>query len=126
MHKEIIKTDKAPAAIGPYSQAVRSGDLLFCSGQIALIAETGELDTADIKTETHRVMQNIGNLLAAAGLNYGNIIKTTIFMADMADYAAINEVYASYFTSDYPAREAVAVKTLPKNVAVEITVTAAF
>ncbi len=126
MHKEIIKTDKAPAAIGPYSQAVRSGDLLFCSGQIALIAETGELDTADIKTETHRVMQNIGNLLAAAGLNYSNIIKTTIFMADMADYAAINEVYASYFTSDYPAREAVAVKTLPKNVAVEITVTAAF
>lgn len=126
MHKEIIKTDKAPAAIGPYSQAVRSGDLLFCSGQIALIAETGELDTADIKTETHRVMQNIGNLLTAAGLNYSNIIKTTIFMADMADYAAINEVYASYFTSDYPAREAVAVKTLPKNVAVEITVTAAF
>jgi 2-iminobutanoate/2-iminopropanoate deaminase len=126
MHKEIIKTDKAPAAIGPYSQAVRSGDLLFCSGQIALIAETGELDTADIKTETHRVMQNIGNLLAAAGLNYSNIIKTTIFMADMADYASINEVYASYFTSDYPAREAVAVKTLPKNVAVEITVTAAF
>lgn len=126
MHKEIIKTDKAPAAIGPYSQAVRSGDLLFCSGQIALIAETGELDTADIKTETHRVMQNIGELLGAQDLNYGNIIKTTIFMADMADYAAINEVYASYFTSDFPAREAVAVKTLPKNVSVEITVIASY
>ena len=126
MHKEIIKTDKAPAAIGPYSQAVRSGNLLFCSGQIALIAETGELDTADIKTETHRVMHNIGELLSAQGLNYSKIIKTTIFMADMADYAAINEVYASYFTSDFPAREAVAVKTLPKNVSVEITVIASY
>ena len=126
MHKEIIKTDKAPAAIGPYSQAVRSGYLLFCSGQIALIADTGELDTADIKTETNRVMHNIGELLGAQGLNYSKIIKTTIFMADMADYAAINEVYASYFTSDFPAREAVAVKTLPKNVAVEITVIASY
>jgi 2-iminobutanoate/2-iminopropanoate deaminase len=126
MHKEIIKTDKAPAAIGPYSQAVRSGDLLFCSGQIALIAESGELDTAEIKTETHRVMHNIGELLGAQGLNYNNIIKTTIFMADMADYAAINEVYASYFTSDFPAREAVAVRALPKNVSVEITVIASY
>lgn len=126
MHKEIIKTDQAPAAIGPYSQAVKSGNLLFCSGQIALIAATGELDTADIKTETHRVMGNIGALLSSEGLNYSNIVKTTIFMADMADYAAINEVYASYFTSDFPAREAVAVKTLPKNVSVEITVTASY
>lgn len=126
MNREIIKTTTAPAAIGPYSQAVRSGNLLFCSGQIALIPETGELDTADIKTETHRVMKNIGNLLAAAGLNYGSIVKTTIFMGDMSDYAAINEVYASYFKENFPAREAVAVKTLPKNVNVEITVTAAF
>lgn len=126
MHKEIIQTPSAPAAIGPYSQAVKSGNLLFCSGQIALIPETGELDTADIKTETHRVMKNIGALLKSQGLDYSNIVKTTIFMAEMSDYASVNEVYASYFESDFPAREAVAVKTLPKNVNVEITVTAAY
>lgn len=126
MHKEIIQTPSAPAAIGPYSQAVKSGNLLFCSGQIALIPETGELDTADIKTETHRVMKNIGALLKSQGLDYSNIVKTTIFMAEMSDYASVNEVYASYFESDFPAREAVAVKTLPKNVNVEITVIASY
>lgn len=126
MNKEIISTPNAPAAIGPYSQAVKSGNLLFCSGQIAINPADGTLDTADIRTETHRVMKNIGALLASQGLDYGNIVKTTIFMADMGDYAAINEVYASYFSKDFPAREAVAVKTLPKNVNVEITVTASY
>ncbi len=126
MHKEIVQTPNAPAAIGPYSQAVKHGNLLFCSGQIALIPETGELDTANIKTETHRVMKNIGALLQSQGLQYSNIIKTTIFMADMSDYASINEVYASYFKDAFPAREAVAVKTLPKNVHVEITVIAGY
>lgn len=124
MKKEIIATKEAPTAIGPYSQAVWAGHLLFCSGQIALIPETGVLDTSDIKTETHRVMKNIGGLLKEAGLGFGHIVKTSIFMTDMADYAAINEVYASYFEKDFPTREAVAVKTLPKNVNVEISVVA--
>ncbi len=124
MKKEIITTKEAPTAIGPYSQAVWAGNLLFCSGQIALIPETGSLDTADIITETHRVMKNIGGLLQSAGLGYGQIIKTSIFMANMDDYNAINEVYASYFEKDFPAREAVAVKSLPKNVNVEISVVA--
>lgn len=126
MNKEIISTPNAPAAIGPYSQAVKAGNLLFCSGQIAINPADGSLDTANISTETHRVMKNIGALLASQGLDYSNIVKTTIFMADMGDYALVNEIYASYFSGDFPAREAVAVKTLPKNVNVEITVTAAY
>ena len=124
MKKEIISTPEAPAPIGPYSQAVQAGDFLFCSGQIAINPQTGELDTADIQTETKRVMDNIGGLLKAAGLVYGSIVKTTIFLKDMNDFAQVNAVYGSYFKEAFPARETVQVSMLPKNVNVEISVTA--
>ena len=124
MQKEIIYTENAPAPIGPYSQGVKAGGFLFLSGQIALDAKTGELLNADIATETHQVMKNIIALLNAANTTTANIVKTTIFLSDMGLFAAVNEVYASYFGIDAPARETVAVKGLPKNVNVEISVTA--
>lgn len=124
MSKQIIATDKAPAAIGPYSQAVKANGWLFCSGQIAINPETGQLVQSDIAAETEQVMKNIGAVLNEAGMDYQDVVKASIFMATMDDYAAINEVYAKYFTSNPPAREAVAVKTLPKNVNVEISVVA--
>jgi 2-iminobutanoate/2-iminopropanoate deaminase len=122
--KKIIQTNKAPAAIGPYSQAVLVGNTLYCSGQICLDPSTGELNNENIATETDQVMKNIGEVLKASDMTYINIVKATIYMADMDDYAAMNEVYANYFKNDPPAREAVAVKTLPKNVRVEISVIA--
>ncbi|MCB0734134.1 MAG: RidA family protein [Flavobacteriales bacterium] len=122
--REIIHTDKAPAAIGPYSQAVKVGNTLYCSGQICIDPSNGELNNATIEAETQQVMKNIGAVLEAAGMDYSNVVKVTIFMRDMGDYAAINGVYAQYFTTNPPAREAVAVKTLPKEVGVEISVTA--
>lgn len=122
--KKIINTDSAPAPIGPYNQAVMTGDLLFISGQIALIPGTSDLANADIAAETNQVMKNLKAILAEAGLDFGNIIKTTIYLSDMALFAEVNEVYGSYFTSDYPARETVAVKGLPKNVNVEISMIA--
>ena len=124
MEKKIISTSDAPAAIGPYSQAVLVGNTLYCSGQIAINPKTGDLDTSNIISETTRVMKNIGAVLEAAEMDYTNIVKATIFMADMGDYSAINAVYGSYFQEDSPAREAVAVKTLPKDVNVEISVIA--
>jgi 2-iminobutanoate/2-iminopropanoate deaminase len=124
IEKKIIVTDNAPAAIGPYSQAVLAGNTLYCSGQIAINPKTGDLDTSNIISETTRVMKNIGAVLEAAEMDYTNIVKATIFMADMGDYSAINAVYGSYFQEDSPAREAVAVKTLPKDVNVEISVIA--
>ena len=124
MHKEIIYTENAPAPIGPYSQGVKAGGFLFLSGQIALDAKTGELVNADITAETHQVMKNILSLLTAANTTTANIVKTTIFLSDMGLFAAVNEVYGSYFENDAPARETVAVKGLPKNVNVEISVTA--
>ena len=124
MPKEIISTEKAPSAIGPYSQAVLAGNTLYCSGQIAINPATGELNTASIETETNQVMQNVGEVLKAAGMDYGNVVKVTIFMKDMNQYAAINAVYAEYFTNEPPAREAVEVARLPKDVNVEISVTA--
>ena len=114
-----IHTDKAPAAIGPYSQAKIFGDLLFTSGQIPVLPETGEIDGNDIKTQAERVCRNLGALLSEAGTDFGKVIKTTCFLSDMADFAAFNEVYAKYFTSK-PARSCVAVKTLPKNVLCEV------
>ncbi|MGN0443508.1 MAG: RidA family protein [Acutalibacteraceae bacterium] len=114
-----IHTDKAPAAIGPYSQAKIFGDLLFTSGQIPVLPETGEIDGNDIKTQAERVCQNLGALLSEAGTDFGKVIKTTCFLSDMADFAAFNEVYSKYFTSK-PARSCVAVKTLPKNVLCEV------
>lgn len=114
-----IHTDKAPAAIGPYSQAKIFGDLLFTSGQIPVLPETGEIDGNDIKTQAERVCRNLGALLSEAGTDFGKVIKTTCFLSDMADFAAFNEVYSKYFTSK-PARSCVAVKTLPKNVLCEV------
>ena len=112
---KVISTKKAPAAIGPYSQGIIAGDFFFASGQIAIIPETGEIAEATIEAQTEQVMKNIGNLLAAAGVDYSKVVKTSCFLADMGDFGAFNEIYAKYFTSK-PARSCVAVKTLPKNV----------
>ncbi len=125
MLKEIIKTNNAPAPIGPYSQAVKAGNMLFVSGQIAINPETNQLVNSSISDETHQVMKNIAAVLTEAQLNFSHIVKTTIFLSDMDLFAAVNEVYGSYFSGDYPARETVAVKTLPRNVNVEISVIAA-
>ncbi len=124
MEKKIINTASAPAPIGPYSQAVRAGNLLFVSGQVAFEPATGNLVTSDIPTETKQVMENLKAVLAAAGAGFSHIVKTTIFLSDMALFAQVNEVYGSYFSSDFPARETVAVKGLPRGVNVEISVTA--
>lgn len=122
--KKIIHSDNAPKAIGPYSQAVLVNNTLYCSGQIAIDPESGELVLDNISDETEQVMKNIGAVISAADMDYSNVVKASIFMATMEDYAQINEVYAKYFTTNPPAREAVAVKTLPKNVNVEISVIA--
>lgn len=122
--KEIINTQQAPAAIGPYSQAVWAGDTLFTSGQIALIAESGVMDNACLEDETHRVMHNLKALLGAAGLGFQHVIKASIFIKDMNDFAQINEIYASYLTEPYPARETVEVARLPKDARIEISVIA--
>ena len=118
-----IHTNDAPAAIGPYSQAIVHGDLLFTSGQIPINPATGNVEAEGIIAQTEQVMKNLGAVLAAAGTSYEKAIKTTCFLADMADFAAFNEVYARYFT-EKPARSCVAVKTLPKNVLVEVEVIA--
>ena len=120
---ETIHTDKAPAAIGPYSQGIIAGNLLFASGQIPINPATGEIEGTDIVTQTEQVMKNIGELLNAAGASYTDVAKTTCFLADMNDFAAFNEVYAKYFVGR-PARSCVAVKTLPKNVLCEVEVMA--
>jgi|SRR6478609_2157280 2-iminobutanoate/2-iminopropanoate deaminase len=125
MSKQIFKTDKAPAPIGPYNQAVKAGGLVFVSGQVALVPATGELETSNIQAETHQVMKNLDAVLTEAKLTFGHIVKTTIFLSDMSLFAQVNEVYGSYFTGDYPARETVAVKGLPRGVNVEISVIAA-
>ncbi|AFK04091.1 endoribonuclease L-PSP [Emticicia oligotrophica DSM 17448] len=118
--KKIIYTEKAPAPIGPYSQAVLVEDTLYVSGQIALeLAQSG-----DLKAETQKVMENIGHILAEAGMNYENIVKSSIFLKNMDDFALVNEVYGQYFTSLPPARETVQVARLPKDVNVEISVIA--
>ena len=119
--RQIIKSAQAPAPIGPYSQAVLYNDVLYVSGQIAIDPATGELDTGGIKQETERVMQNLRAVLAEAGMDFGNVLKCSIFLSDMGDFAEVNEVYGRYFTEEPPARETVAVKTLPKEVNVEIS-----
>lgn len=118
-----IATDKAPAAIGPYSQGIITGNLLFASGQIPINPATGEIEGADITAQAEQVMKNIGELLKEAGTDYTRVVKTTCFLADMNDFAAFNEVYGAYFT-EKPARSCVAVKTLPKNVLCEVEVIA--
>ena len=124
MHKSIINTPKAPAPIGPYNQAIRTGSLLFISGQVALKPGHGELANNDIIEETHQVMQNLKAILEEAGMAFINVVKTTIFLTDMALFAQVNEIYSTYFESDYPARETIAVKGLPKNANVEISMIA--
>lgn len=124
MAKKVIHTDNAPKAVGPYSQAIQMGDLLFCSGQISIDPKTNEVFTGDIKTQTEMVMKNIEAVLGAAGLNYGHIVKTTIFLTNMADFATVNETYAKAFKDAPPARSTVAVAGLPKGVNVEIEVLA--
>ncbi len=122
--KSIISTNKAPKAVGPYSQAVKMGNFLFCSGQISINPETNEVFTGDIKTQTQMVLKNIEGVLSAANLGFENIIKTTIFLTDMNDFAVVNEIYASVFKAEPPARSTVAVAALPKGVNVEIEVIA--
>jgi 2-iminobutanoate/2-iminopropanoate deaminase len=124
MGKEIIVTDKAPQAIGPYSQGVRAGGFVFYSGQIPLYPATGELCTGDIREQTELVMANIGAVLAAAGLDYASVVKTTIYLVDLANFAVVNEVYGRFFPANPPARSTVEVKGLPKGVGVEIEVVA--
>ena len=123
MDKKIIFTPNAPAPIGPYSQAVLVNNTLYCSGQIALTSE-GNLDTSSIKNETKQIMANINEVLKASGMNFGNIVKTSIFLTDMNDFATVNETYSKFFDKDFPARETVQVSALPKGVHVEISVIA--
>ena len=118
--KKQISTAKAPAAIGPYSQAIEANGMVFVSGQLPVKPETGEFAEGGIKELTRQSLTNMKNILAEAGLGMENVVKTTVFLADMADFAAMNEVYASFFEGVAPARSAVAVKTLPKNALVEI------
>ena len=125
MAKKIIYTSNAPDPIGPYSQAVKAGGMLFISGQVAIKPGTSELITDNIQTETQQVMNNLNVILTEAGLSFANVIKTTIFLKDMSLFASVNEVYGRFFEADFPARETVAVKGLPKDVNVEISMIAA-
>lgn len=125
MEKKIIRTDKAPAPIGPYNQAVQWGNMLFVSGQIALDPASGELLQGDVQAETKLVMENLKAILTEAGMDFSHVLKSTIFLMDMGQFAQVNEVYGSYFTSNPPARETVQVAGLPKGVQVEISVVAA-
>ncbi len=123
--KQVINTSAAPAAIGPYSQAIRVGNLVYTSGQIPIDPTTGSLVEGGIREQTRQSLSNVQAILREAGLSMSNVIKTTVFMADMADFAAMNDVYAEFFTEPYPGRSAVAVKTLPKGALVEIEAIAA-
>ena len=122
--KKVINTKNAPKAIGPYSQAILSGDTLYCSGQIAINPDTGNLVTENITTETNQVMKNISAVLKAADMTFDNVVKCSIFMIDMSDYSAVNQEYAKFFSDNPPAREAIQVSVLPKNVNVEISIIA--
>lgn len=124
MEKKIIKTTNAPDPIGPYNQAVLLGNLLFISGQVAINPATGNIENSNIIDETTLVMKNLKAILSEAGMDFSNIVKTTIFLSDMSLFASVNEVYGNYFDTDFPARETVAVKGLPKNVNVEISMIA--
>jgi 2-iminobutanoate/2-iminopropanoate deaminase len=125
MQKNIINTTQAPAPIGPYSQAVQAGNLLFISGQVPINPATGTVEAKDVAGETEQVMKNLNAVLTEAGYNFSDVVKTTIFLTDMSLFNAVNEVYGKYFTGNFPARETVAVKGLPRNVNVEISMIAA-
>lgn len=122
--KWIIKSDKAPKAIGPYSQAIEAGGFVFVSGQIPLDSKTGDVVTGDIREQTRRVMENAGAILAAAGSRFSEVVKVTVYLKDMADFPAMNEVYAEYFPSEPPARATVEVARLPRDVSIEMDFTA--
>ncbi len=124
--KSAVSSPQAPKAIGPYSQAVRAGSLLFASGQIPLDPATGTIVEGDITAQTRRVMENLGAVLGAAGLSFASVVRTTIFLADMNDFAKVNEVYGGYFAEPYPARATVQVARLPRDVRVEIDVIASY
>lgn len=124
MKKKIIQSDQAPSPIGPYSQAVIAGDMIYVSGQIAIHPVTGELVMSNLEAETRQVMENIRAILAQASVSFDAIVKSSIFLSDMAHFTRVNEVYASFFFGNYPARETVQVAGLPKNVNVEISVIA--
>ncbi len=126
MKKQIINTKSAPAPIGPYNQATKANNMLFISGQIPADPKTGELITSSIEDETHMVMKNLKAILEEAGLTFDNVLKTSIFISDMNNFSKINEVYGSYFSGEYPARETVQVARLPKDVNVEISAIATF
>lgn len=119
---EVIFTDKAPAAVGPYSQAIKAGNVVYCSGQIPLVPETGEIVEGDIKAQAKQSLENVKAVLTEAGATFSNVVKTTVFIVDMADFGAINEVYAEYFGDHKPARSCVAVAELPKGARVEVEV----
>ena len=125
MSKKAINTEKAPKAIGPYSQAIQVGNLVYTSGQLPIDPTTGAFPEGGIKEQTRQSLSNIQAILEEAGLTMSNVVKTTVFLADMNDFADMNAIYAEFFTQPYPARSAVAVKTLPKNALVEIEVVAA-
>ncbi|WHH61765.1 RidA family protein [Petroclostridium sp. X23] len=120
MMKQTINTDKAPAAIGPYSQATKVGNMVFTSGQIPISPVTGEVVDGDIKSQAKQVLDNVQEVLKAAGTDLNHVVKTTIFLKDMNDFAVVNEIYAQYFTGNYPARSTVQVAKLPKDVGIEI------
>ena len=122
--KKIISTDKAPAAIGPYSQAVWAGDLLFASGQIPMDPATGDIVTGGVQAQAHQSLKNVKAILEAAKLGFENVVKATVFIKDMNDFAAINEVYNEYFTAPFPARSCVEVARLPRDILVEVEVIA--
>ncbi len=124
--KTIVKPSKSPAAVGPYNHGVRIGDLLFCAGQIPLDPASGNLVAGDIKAQTTRVLENVKAILDDQKLTFANVIKTTVFMTNLADFAAMNEVYAKYFTENFPARSTVQVAALPKGAIVEIEIIAHF
>jgi 2-iminobutanoate/2-iminopropanoate deaminase len=124
MAKQIINTEKAPSPIGPYNQAVKANGFVFISGQVAFVPETGELDLSSLEAEAHQVMKNLKAILDEAKLSFEHVVKTNIFLSDMNLFAKVNEVYGSYFKGDYPARETVAVKGLPRGVNVEISMIA--
>jgi 2-iminobutanoate/2-iminopropanoate deaminase len=124
MEKKVINTSSAPAPIGPYNQAIQFGNLLFISGQVAINPATGNVEATDTIGETHQVMHNLKAILTEAGMDFSHILKTTIFLSDMGLFATVNEVYGKYFSGSFPARETVAVKGLPKNVNVEISMIA--
>jgi 2-iminobutanoate/2-iminopropanoate deaminase len=124
MKLKVITTEKAPAAIGPYSQAIQVGNLLFCSGQIPLDPVSGEVVEGDVRRQAEQVMENIAAVLSAAGAGYGDVVKATVYLVEMSDFAAVNEVYGRCFSNHKPARSTVTVKALPRGVLVEIEVIA--